>query len=95
MTRLRTVKPGETAKPRPKSVAVAAASGNHLELLLAMRERVAKAVSSPDCPPRDLAALTRRLQEIAKEIDVLKARASQDPADDGGEVDDRFDPAAI
>ncbi|ORV88540.1 hypothetical protein [Mycobacterium gordonae] len=60
-----------------------------------MRERVAKAVSSPDCPPRDLAALTRRLQEIAKEIEVLDERAAQDPPADRGDVDSSFDASAI
>jgi hypothetical protein len=73
MTRkLRAVSPGEKA-PRKKSVTEAAACGTHLELLAALRDRVAAAVADPNCPPRDLAALTRRLQEIAKEIAVLDA----------------------
>jgi hypothetical protein len=62
---------GETA-PRRKSVADAAQSGDRHELLVAMRDRIAKTISDPDCPPRDLASLTRRLQDIAKEIDQLQ-----------------------
>lgn len=69
--RLRTVAQGETA-PRRKSVADAAQSGDRHELLVAMRDRIAKTISDPDCPPRDLASLTRRLQDIAKEIDQLQ-----------------------
>jgi hypothetical protein len=46
-----------------------------------MRERIAATVSNPDCPPRDLAALTRRLQDIAKEIEQIDLRAREDGAD--------------
>ena len=69
---LRAVGPDEKppSKPRKLTVSQAAASGDHRDLLVAMRERVAKTVSDPECPPRDLAALTRRLQDIAKEIEA-------------------------
>lgn len=70
---LRSVAPGEPA-PRKMSVADAAMSGDRLELLIAMRDRIAKTISDSDCPPRDLASLTRRLQDIAKEIDQLELR---------------------
>ncbi|UXA20666.1 hypothetical protein KXD98_08025 [Mycobacterium sp. SMC-4] len=76
-TGLRAVQPGETAaqtRRRPKSVTTAARSGSHRELLVAMRERIATTVSDPGCPPRDLAALTRRLQDIAKEIESIDSR---------------------
>lgn len=68
--RLRAVAPSEVA-PRRKSVADAALLGDRRELLVAMRDRIAKTISDPDCPPRDLASLTRRLQDIAREIDLL------------------------
>lgn len=69
--RLRAVTADETPARRP-SVAAAAQSGDRRELLVAMRDRIAKTISDPDCPPRDLASLTRRLQDIAKEIDLLE-----------------------
>lgn len=96
-TKLQVVRPGEAApSARPKSVAQAAASGSRRELLVAMRDRVATAVSDPDCPKRDLASLTKRLQEIATAIDLLDAQGQDSGgAVEGGEVDDRFDPAAI
>ena len=45
---------------------------------MAMRRRIAKTVEDPNCPPRDLAALTRRLQEISREIEAIDARAKQE-----------------
>lgn len=83
---LRAVQPNEP-KPRaprasrPKTVAEAASKGTHRDLLVAMRERIARAVSDPECPPRDLAALTRRLQDIAKEIEAIDLRAKEEGAD--------------
>ncbi|QAY02738.1 hypothetical protein SEA_NIKLAS_7 [Mycobacterium Phage Niklas] len=41
------------------------------ELLKRMHERVEAAVFDPETPPRDLAALTRRLMEIGKEIESI------------------------
>ncbi len=67
---LRAVVPGDPEVKR-KSVADAAKTGDRLDLLLAMRDRIAEAISK-DCHPRDLAPLTRRLQDIAKEIDQLE-----------------------
>jgi hypothetical protein len=91
---LRAVKPDE-APLKPKSVAEAAAGGNHRDLLVAMRERIAKTVSDPDCPPRDLAALSRRLQEIAKEIESIDLRAKEE-ADEGGVTpDEEWDEEAL
>lgn len=79
---LRVVTPGEVPVAGKRlSVAEAAASGDHRALLVAMRERVARTVSDPDCPPRDLAALTRRLQDIAKEIEAIDLRAKEEGAD--------------
>jgi hypothetical protein len=79
---LRAVAPGEAAPVAQKfTVAQAAATGDHRALLVAMRERIAKAVSSEDCPPRDLAALTRRLQDISKEIEALVLRAREEGSD--------------
>lgn len=84
---LRAVAPGETKPAAPKTVAQAAASGDHRALLVAMRERIAVTVSNPDCPPRDLAALTRRLQDIAKEIEAMDLRAKEE-AQEGAILDD-------
>ena len=78
------------------TVAQAAATGDHRQLLVAMRTRVAAAVEDLDCPPRDLAALTRRLQDIAKEIESIDLRAKEDGADASDVADDEaWDAAAF
>lgn len=95
---LRAVRAGEKpAKPpvKPMSVAEAAKSGDHRALLVAMRERVAKAVADVDCPPRDLAALTRRLQEIAKEIESIDLRAKEEAKEGGAVPDEEWDAEAL
>ena len=81
-TTLRAVKDDEKPPPKRKlTVEQAAASGDHRALLVAMRERIAKTVADPKCPPRDLASLTRRLQDIAKEIEAIDLRAKEEGAD--------------
>ena len=87
---LRSAKPGE--KPRRKqTVYQAADSGDLRALLVAMRERIAKTVSDPECPPRDLAALTRRLHDIAKELDAIDLRAKQEITTEGAVADEEWD----
>ena len=72
---LRAVGADETPPPAPpKTVADAAKNGTPRELLVAMRDRIAVTVSDPTCMARDLAALTKRLQDIANAIDAMDAR---------------------
>ena len=69
---LRAVTEDQAPDPRiPKSVTEAFASGTRREQLEALQSRVALAVQDPKTPGRDLASLTRRLQEIAKELDLI------------------------
>lgn len=93
--KLRPVAPDERAAPaKPKTVTQAAASGDTRELLLAMRERIAKAVEDPNTPARDLAALTKRLIEVVRDIEAIDARANEETEADG--VDDgEFDASAV
>lgn len=92
---LRVVDPGETVPAEKLSVDQAAATGNHRKLLVAMRERIAKAVADPNCPPRDLAALTRRLQDVAKELETLDLKAKQEAGEDGASPDEAWDAEAL
>lgn len=89
---LRAVKPGEAAPPKkpapPKTVAQAAASGDQLALLESMQTRIAKTVDDPHTPARDLAALTRRLHEIAKDIAAIRAAAEGDDVADAADTPD-------
>lgn len=82
---------------RSLSVSEAAESGSDRELLVAMRSRIAVAVADPDTPPRDLAALTKRLSEVVREIAALDLREAEAAVAAGGGLvaDERFDAKAI
>lgn len=92
---LRAIGPDDAPEPRVLAVDVAAAEGTELELLMAMRDRVASTVADPNCPPRDLAALTRRLREITKDIEALRAREREEAADAAEVADEAWDSEAI
>lgn len=85
---LRAVKPGEKPPAKRKSVTRAADDGDRLELLVALRARVAKTVEDPNTPPRDLAALSRRLLEIAREIEAIEADGTEDDIGQAASVPD-------
>lgn len=51
---------------------------DHLNLLKRIQRRVSTAVHAPKTAPRDLAALTRRLQDISSEIATLEERAEME-----------------
>jgi hypothetical protein len=65
-------------KPKKLTVVQAAAEGSHRAMLVALRARVAAAVQSPSCPPVALAALSRQLVLLSKELAALDARAEDD-----------------
>lgn len=97
-TNLRAVTPSDPppARVKPKSVTEAADAGSTRELLVAMRARIAKAVEDEATPARDLAALTKRLVEVVRDIEAIDAREKQEATEHGGDVsDEEFDAAAI
>lgn len=64
------------------SVSDAAASGDELKLLYAIRDRLAEAIE--DCPVRDLSPLTRRIQDTVKEIRELEERQAKESGENDG-----------
>lgn len=98
---LRAVAPDEKparkapVRKRAKSVTAAASSGTTRELLAAMRTRIAKAVEDPNTPARDLASLTKRLMEVAREIEAIDAREEEQAGDVGHVPDEDFDAEAL
>ena len=97
-TPLRAVRPDEPAPvcAKPKSVTEAADSGTTRELLVAMRARIAKAVEDTNTPARDLAALTKRLVEVVRDIEAIDARAEDDRREESADVaDGAFDASAV
>lgn len=101
MTRnLRSVALGETpakpkARPRPKTITQAANVGTERELLVALRSRLAKSVEDSGTPARDLAALSRRLREVDKDIRAIDAAAQQEADERDEAADEAFDAEAL
>lgn len=81
-------------KPK-RSVADAAANGTRREMLIATRDRIAKTVDNAKTPPRDLAALTRRLMDVANEIDAIDTAAEQEDRERQASPDEKWDESAI
>jgi hypothetical protein len=92
--RLRVVDPGQAAeKPKKLTVTQAAAEGSHRDLLASRRDRVAAAVQSPNCPPVALAALSRQLTSIAKELSIIDARVEDEIGEAAAVPDEAWDGA--
>lgn len=87
---LRTVKDGEKAEApsRPESVAGAVTAGSARDVNIAMQDRIARAIDDEGIRGADLAALSRRLLELRKELASLDAAAlevAEDERVDDGE----------
>ena len=77
-------------------VAEAARNGTEMDLLVAMRDRIADAIADPDCPKRELASLTLRLANIVKDINALKSAEGDDAIGEAANLPDAtFDPDAL
>lgn len=84
---LRAVKAGDKNAPaRPESVAVAVTSGSPRDVNVAMQDRIAKAIDDEAIKGADLAALSRRLLELRKELSAFDAQAKEAAEDES--VDD-------
>lgn len=95
MAELRAVGKDERPPKKPLTLTEAAEQGSHRDLLVAMRARIAETIQSPKCPPRDLAALSRRLQDIAREIEEIDSRDGDDISNAAGTEDEAFDAEAL
>ena len=86
-TPLRAVGADEKAQPvRPESVSKAVEVGSQRDVNIAMQDRIAKAIDAEDIRGADLAALSRRLIELRKELSALDAQAREVAEDES--VDD-------
>lgn len=79
--KLRAVEANERVMLTVESVTDAVEFGSRVDELVQMRKVVARAIDTT-ASARDLAALTKRLTEISKEIDVLR-KQEREEADDG------------
>lgn len=94
-TPLRAVQPGESPpKPaRPMTVTEAVERGTIRDQFVAMRARIAKAIDDPNIRGADLAALTRRLHELGREVILLDAAGEE--RDSADVSDEAFDASAV
>jgi hypothetical protein len=93
---LRSVGADEVAqRKRPSTVSEAAESGTTRDLLVTMRARIARAVDDPNTLARDLAALTKRLGEVVRDIEAIDARLEQEGNDASTVEDGVFDSSAV
>lgn len=75
-------------------MAEAAKSGSRRELLVALRDRIAETITA-DCPPRDMASLTRRLDDISKDIEQLDLAGMGEGSVVATTDDEDFDAASV
>lgn len=69
-------------------------AADYEQLLKDTLERLKQTVFDPDTPPRDLAALSRRMLEVCRELERLQNDEGGEP--DVMEVEDEeFDPAEV
>lgn len=76
------------------SVLGAATSGTERDLLVALRDSIAQAIDD-GAPARDLAALSRRLMEINREIQAIDLAESEEAEHGAVSEDEEFDPESI
>lgn len=95
-TPLRAVDANERPKATPKTIEEAALAGSQVDELRLTRARIARTLDDPNCPPRDLASLSKRLMEIGREIESIEAKARQEAAEDvDATPDEEWDAEAI
>ncbi|ADG96555.1 conserved hypothetical protein [Segniliparus rotundus DSM 44985] len=74
-------------------VARAVETGSEIDRLNALQARLAGAIDDEGTPPRDLAALTRRLQDVSERLDSLMSEKAEQVA--AIVEDERWDGSAI
>ncbi len=85
--RLRAVKDDEKVTPkRELSLVEAVEDGTLRDQHVATRRILARAIADPNVAARDLAALTRRLSEVTREIEAIDE--SEGDADDANDIPD-------
>ena len=96
--RLHIVEANETPPSPPVrrlTVIEAAESDDPKDMLLALRDRLARTIDDPNTPARDLAALTRRVQEINRELAASAERAREEAEGGKPSDDEAWDEEAI
>lgn len=84
---LRAVGPNETPEP-PKTIEEAARRGDEIAGLKLTRLAIARKLDDPNCPARDMAALSKRHMELGREIaaEMLKLAEEAEDAESVGDA---------
>lgn len=86
----------EDVPAAPMSLSDAAEHGTRLDELKAMRRILVTHMENENTLARDLAALTRQVREISKEIDDLSRSAEKDDLIRAADTsDEKFNPYAV
>ena len=93
---LRAVDEGERPASRHTTIESASVAGSVVDELRLTRARIARTLDDPNCPPRDLASLSKRLLEIGREIEAIEAKDRQEAEEDHAATpDEEWDAEAI
>lgn len=88
----------EPVTDRPGSLSAASHLGR-LEQLVALRDRLASIIDSPDSLARDVASLSIRYMKVIQEIDALESAQAAREGDELDEAadspDETFDPSTV
>lgn len=83
--------PNAKLSKTPAGVTSACDSGDRRKVMIALRTRLAKAIDDPRTPARDLAALSRRLIEVTKDLESLDAAVEREGSESGPTPDERWE----
>lgn len=79
----------------PRTIEEAALRGDELSELRLTRVAIARKLDDPNCQARDMAALSKRLMELAREITAVEARMVEEAEDAESFGDETWDEEAI
>lgn len=92
---LRAVGPDEKPVPVPRTIEEASQRGDELSELRLTRVAIARKLDDPNCQARDMASLSKRLMELAREIAAVEARMAEEAEDAEVVGDEAWDEEAI
>ena len=72
------IKPQTTKKKKTDTVTSAAQNGTQKDSLVALRDRIAKAIDDPATPARDLTSLSKRLLDVNKELSLIESAEKEE-----------------
>lgn len=72
------IKPQRSKKKKSDTVTSAAQNGTQEDLLIALRDRIAKSIDDPATPARDLTSLSKRILDVNKELSLIQSAKKEE-----------------